>query len=443
MFIKLFVIGYAMLLQNWWEKTLLQRKPKFCDALQGEISCDSLVIGGGVAGLHAALTLVENGKDVVLIEKNTCGSSSSGRSSGFLTPDSELEMYQMIRRYGLKGAQKVWSIPTKGVALIAETAQKYHIDCDLEVQDSLFVGLGKKGRDAVQEEVIAHKKMKRAYQFYDEKQLQKIMATDAYTAGIRTGETYGINMMLYCYGLKEVLLKKGVRMYEQSAVEKFVKNTAYTSRGSVRAKHIIVCVDKMKKRLSPVAKKAYHAQTFLAVSKPLTKEHVAALFPDGKVMVWDNKLIYTYFRLTKDNRLLVGGGSVLTTYDPWFFESPIIIKQVIRSVQKKFSPLLDTLEFECYWPGLIDITKDIMPMVDYDPENKAIQYVLGNPGLPWAAFCGTYAAEKVLGGAHDWSKYLRMDRKFFVTDGVQCILGKIPSFALNNVYSKYLQKDEK
>lgn len=430
-----------MKLQNWWEKTLLEKKPIFCSPLKENLSCAYLILGGGVAGLHAALTLAEAGKEVVLLEKSMCGGSSSGKSSGFLTPDSELEVYQLVRRYGKKGAAEVWSIPVKGVELIRFTAEKYKISCDLEKQDSFFVGLGKSGEEDVKEEAQAHITLDLPYTSYTKESLAQAIGTQYYTAGIRTGDTFGINMMLYCYGLKNILLKKGVRIFEHSEVLALENMTARTKQGSVSGKNIIVCIDKMKNKVSSLARKSYHAQTFLAISKALTKEQVHTLFPDGKLMVWDSKLIYTYFRLTKDNHLLVGGGSVLTTYDPWYFNSPLIIEQVIAEVKQVFAPLLDSVVFEYYWPGQIDITKDIMPIVDYDPGNKHIQFILGNPGLPWAAFSGTYAAERFLGKGKDLSKYLGMQREFFISDGMQCFLGKIPSFAINNVYSKYFQKD--
>jgi len=146
--------------------------------------------------------------------------------------------------------------------------------------------------------------------------------------------------------------------------------------------------------------------------------------------------------LTKDNRLLVGGGSVVTTYDPWYFNSSLIIKGIIQEVKQIFAPLFDDLVFEYYWPGQIDITKDIMPIVDYDPTNENVLFVLGNPGLPWAAFSGTYAAERFLGKAIDLSSYLGMNRKFLISDELQFFLRKIPSFAINNLYSKYFQKDK-
>ena len=89
-----------MIYENWLQTELLNIKTHDCPSLKEHIETDCLVIGGGIAGLHAALRLVDSGKKVVLLEKNICGGSSSGKSAGFLTPDSEEDFQKLIQRYG-------------------------------------------------------------------------------------------------------------------------------------------------------------------------------------------------------------------------------------------------------------------------------------------------------------------------------------------------------
>ena len=87
-----------IILHNWWYTTLLNTHAPFQPPLHNDITTDVLVIGGGMAGLHAALHLAQSGCQVTLIERNICGGSSTGKSAGFLTPDSELELSQLLRR---------------------------------------------------------------------------------------------------------------------------------------------------------------------------------------------------------------------------------------------------------------------------------------------------------------------------------------------------------
>src|SRR4249920_1866714 len=123
---------------------------KYCPPLTKDIQCDVLIVGGGFSGVAAAAEFLRKGLSVVVIEKNIIGGSSSGRSAGFLTPDSELELHQLVRRYGTKAAAEIWKAPCQGIDRIVNTITQHDIQCGLLRQDSLFLGLGSGGTDAVE-----------------------------------------------------------------------------------------------------------------------------------------------------------------------------------------------------------------------------------------------------------------------------------------------------
>lgn len=97
-----------MINQNWWFTTLLIKQFKYCPPLNKSIKCDVLIVGGGLSGISAAAEFLNKGLSVVMIEKNIVGGSSTGKSAGFLTPDSELELHQLVRRYGIDAAKDIW-----------------------------------------------------------------------------------------------------------------------------------------------------------------------------------------------------------------------------------------------------------------------------------------------------------------------------------------------
>ena len=55
------------------------------ESLSSDIKTKVAIIGGGMAGLSCAQKLNEAGVEVVLIEKDFCGSGASGKTSGFIT----------------------------------------------------------------------------------------------------------------------------------------------------------------------------------------------------------------------------------------------------------------------------------------------------------------------------------------------------------------------
>ena len=52
--------------------------------LQGDVSTDVLIIGGGITGVTLAMLLAQEGRSVVLLEADTIGSGSTGNSTGNL-----------------------------------------------------------------------------------------------------------------------------------------------------------------------------------------------------------------------------------------------------------------------------------------------------------------------------------------------------------------------
>ncbi len=433
-----------MILQNWWYTTLMGIKEPVQPPLAGHVKADVLIIGGGAAGLAAALRLMDQGTDVVLLERNICGGSSTGKSAGFLTPDSELDLSQLVRRFGPQGARDLWEVATTGVEIMTSVVKQHSIQCDLVRQDSLFVSNGAAGWKAVQEEAECRKLLGFPCVLYSADEIPSILGSQSYSGAVRYADTFAINPLLYAQGVKQLLMKNGVRIYEAAEVRAIEGRTARTHLGSVTAKEIIFCADKLTPALTTYSWSVYHAQTFLAVSEPLEETDISAMFPEQPLQCWDSDLIYTYYRLTGDRRLLVGGGSLATTYSSNDVTAPRVIDRIIRQLKEKF-PCIRHVEFIQYWPGRIDMTRDLLPTVLRDERRPWIHYVLGCVGLPWASFCGDFAARHVLDDVgcddHKYYRYFSIDRGFLLPVWLEKIVGKEPVFAVNNAWATYYQVD--
>ncbi len=408
--------------------------------LKKNIRTDCLVIGAGFTGLHAALRLANSGKKVVLLEKTFCGGGSSGQSGGFLTPESEKDIDQLIQVYGEKRAHILHNIPKRGVQLILDTIKQYKFNCDLRKQDSLYLAYRKPHEKWLKEEARLRKETSSPYKILKGNALKKTHPVKNYSMGLKYPGSHGINSFLYCQEMKNLLIKKGVKIYENSEVHKIKGNTAKTRLGSVTAKNILICIDKMKTEFDEeISRKIYHIQSYITISEPLTEKEIKALYPKGELMCWDTRIIYMYYRPVDGNRILVGGAGLLETYSPTYSYSPKVIKKFIDEFKERF-PQLKNISFTTYWSGLIDITQDLEPLVDYDKQNKSIQYALGCAGLPWAAFCGDYIARRVVSPkkAEDLSEFTRIDRNFLISGRLQKFLGKRISFAISHL-KEYFQ----
>ncbi|OGY16878.1 MAG: hypothetical protein A2785_03895 [Candidatus Chisholmbacteria bacterium RIFCSPHIGHO2_01_FULL_49_18] len=413
------------------------KDPKPSKKLLGELKADIVVVGGGMAGLSCAQVLHEAGLQVIIVEKDFCGAGASGKTSGFITPDSEIELGSLLDTYGPEKAKRIWEFVISGVHIIQKNIERYHIECDYHKQDSLFIANNTSGFKHIKKEHEARVQLGYTSTLFDSNTIKKVIGSENYMGGVRYPDTFGMNSFFYCQAMKDVLCKNGVVTYEQSAVERIVGHEIFTPHGRITADHIIVCADRFIPDLGVLKKEIYHVQTFLGITRPLSQENVKKIFPDDAMMVWDTDLVYNYFRLTGDNRLLIGGGDLLYTYARNVTKNTARFgRQLQNYINKKF-PNID-LEMEFLWPGMLGVSKDLLPIIGPDEDNDCVFYVGAASGLPWASALGSYAADHLLHGRNEFDEDFSAKRHFVIGRRMQSLLRSPVTYALSHGIAKYL-----
>jgi gamma-glutamylputrescine oxidase len=399
-------------------------------ALSNDTRTEVVVVGGGVAGLACAQTLNDQGRKVVLLEKDVCGSGASGRSSGFITPDSEMELNSLIQSRGVERAKRLWEFVVSGVDDIHANIQRHDIDCDFQIQDSLFLANSPKGYELVNSEHDARTRLGYDSTLYDAQTIRTVLNSPECCGGVRYPGTFAINAYRYCQAMRDVLRDSGVAIYEHSCVTEIGDGRSVANGFTVRADAVILCVDRCLPEFDLLSNEVYHIQTFLGVSAPLTDAQVSAIFPESRLMVWDSDLIYQYFRLTGDNRLLLGASSARYTYAN---KHRGIVPRILRKMRtlglRKFRTPLD---LQYFWPGMIGVSKDLLPLAGRDPARPTISFVSGATGLAWAAALGRYMAEQLGSNRADLDAEFDPTRHFVVGATVERLIGKPIAFALSH-----------
>jgi gamma-glutamylputrescine oxidase len=403
-----------------------------CKPLTQDITTDVVVIGGGMSGLSAAQAFHKKGLSVVLLEKNFCGSGASGKSSGFITPNSELSLYTLIDDYGQAEAKKLWDFASSGVEQIRANIKKYNLACDYQEQDTLVLA---STANAYKSEIIkeheARQKSGYTSTVYDAQNTQTIVGANAYYGALAYPNSFSIRSFAYCQGLKDILIQQGVKVYEETPVLDIQEKMVKTQNHSIKAERIIVCMDHFARHIPTLHDKVYHVQTFLMASAPLTEEQKRAIFPQHSYMAWDTDLIYHYFRLTPDNRLLVGGANLFDTYASEETHNNMRMARALTNyINTKFPQ--SKISFEYIWPGFIGVSKDLFPIAGFDEQNPSIYYLTAATGLPWAAALGNYAARHCLDGDDTFAGYFSPYRPFKIGAWSTKLLGTKLSFALSH-----------
>lgn len=414
----------------WYTKTGRKINP-----LTSTITADAVVVGGGFAGFSAALSFAQRGLKTVLLEQYQCGSGASGKSSGFITPDAELNLSRFEELYGDAAGQCIWKYIIRGVENIRSNIRAYDISCGYQEHDTLILANSKSRVKNLRREYQNRRYKGYSSTLYDNGQaVQAVIGSEHYYGGLQYGGTFSIDPHAYISGMHPVLLQNGVTIYEESPVIAVNADHVLTVNGRVNARYIIVCADRFIPFLGKLNNEIFQIQTHIMLSQPLSEKTIAQIFPDNPCMAWDTDLLYTYFRLTPDNRFLIGGGTYWHSYRTQeSYHARGVYNKLSGYIKNKFPHL--RLNFEYMWPGLIGISKNIAPIAGRDSKMPNVYYVSACAGLPIAATLGIYGAEHLIDGKNELDDYFKPERSSVLDIMTQKIIGKRTSFALHNLYT--------
>ena len=126
--------------------------------------------------------------------------------------------------------------------------------------------------------------------------------------------------------------------------------------------------------------------------------------------------------------MLLGGGDMLYTYAKNEKTHP---KRFYKKLLKYFNSHFKNidLKIDCIWPGMLGVTKDLLPVVASDKKLHNVYYVGAATGLPWAAALGNYIVEKITKNRSDYDEFFSPNRKFPINKN---FLGKKATFAISH-----------
>ncbi len=88
--------------------------------LQGAVTADVCIIGGGYTGLSAALHCAERGLSVVLLEAHKVGFGASGRNGGQVGSGQRQDQVWLEKTVGRDDARRLWDLSQDAKALVRD-----------------------------------------------------------------------------------------------------------------------------------------------------------------------------------------------------------------------------------------------------------------------------------------------------------------------------------
>ena len=353
--------------QSFWLKTLPEInniKP-----LTDSLKCDIAIIGGGFTGLSAAyhLRLLLPGVDVRVIEANICGFGASGRNGGFSGTLFGMDKDITALRFGKINTIAAHHYMEDAVDYLEKIIVKHNINCDYEKKGSLFVAT-----TATQIKRLDHKLYLadrwglEGIESWDEKRLHDEFQSNVYRRGMFDRRTGLLNPALFTRGLAKIARKAGATIYEMSPVTSIKKNSKgfciCTPEGELQAEKIIFASNAYSILFPGLSSKQIPVFQNIIVSEPLSIEQIKSIGWQSRCGIEDARNQLHYYRLTSDNRLLIGGGSIEPVFKQKIDHDSN--KKVFTHLKKhvlKIFPQLTGLKFTHQWGGPVSITIDMAP----------------------------------------------------------------------------------
>lgn len=343
--------------------------------LRGEIHCDVCVVGAGFTGISAALHLAEKGLDVVLLEAARVGYGASGRNGGQIVNSYSRDMDVIEDKYGAETARALGDMAFEGNRIIRERIASYDIECDLR-ERNLFAACNARQLQGLK----AHQALWRRYghdqlELLEGKAYRREIGSDRYTGALvdhSGGHLHPLNLVL---GEAAAFESLGGKIFEHSPVVSLVHGqtvTVKTADGRVHADRVVMAGNAYMSGVMPALEgKSMPCGTQIIATEPLGEDLARTLLPND-IAVEDCNYLLDYYRLTRDNRLIYGGG---VNYGN---AGPANIEAVIRPKMLKTFPQLKDVRVDYAWSGNFLMTLNRLPQ--FGVINDNVYYAQGYSG---------------------------------------------------------------
>ncbi|MCA0177320.1 MAG: FAD-binding oxidoreductase [Proteobacteria bacterium] len=378
--------------------------------LAGDHTADVAVVGGGLAGLSAALELAERGMKVTLLEARQMGWGASGRNGGQAIHGLAMDQEDIETELGAQDARTIWAMSLEALALIQARRQQHRIDCDWQDGWLAVATSAGKARKLLQWTERMNRVYDAGFTPIEAAALPGWIASPRYHAGAFDAHSGHMHPLKYALGLARAAQAAGVTLHEDSPVTALTQGetiTLTTSQGSVRARQVLLAgnvylggvAPQLEARIMPVG-------TYIVCSEPVDPAQMAALIPN-RAAVCDTDFVLDYFRPTADHRMLFGGRVSYST------RTPGDVAGAMRQRMVATFPQLAQVGIAHAWGGFVDITMSRAP--DFGRLGGNLYYLQGfsGHGLALTGLAGKLVAEAIDGDASRFDVFTRFAHRPF------------------------------
>jgi glycine/D-amino acid oxidase-like deaminating enzyme len=308
--------------RSWWLRETLAL-PEFAGepapALAQDIHADVAILGGGYTGMWTAWFLTERdpGLDVVLVEQDVCGGGPSGRNGGFCDGWWG-HVTDLVSTFGEGDARELLLHVGRSPLAIGEWCAANDVDAWFTVGGDLAVATNPamEGRWTATMDAGAALGFAEEYRELDADQVRERCDSPLLRGGMLIPESATVHPARLARGLRNALMRRGVRIFEQTPVTRFGRGKAAgapavveTPSGSVRAGQAVIALGAWATPWKAFRQRLTIRGSAMVITAP-APEKLEALGWTGGEAIRDFRSSIHYLRTTPDGRIAFGLGGL-------------------------------------------------------------------------------------------------------------------------------------
>ena len=398
---------------------------------EGRLTAEICIVGGGLAGLTAALELARAGRSVLLLEAERVAWGASGRNGGFVSPGYSTSLSAIERRTGREQATELYRLTMEGVGIVRRNIESLGI-ADAAPSPGITRVVRYDGGAALQAERDAQEKRfgrKLRYLGRDETQAQ--LRSPKYHAALADDDSFHFHPLNYARGLAREILRLGGKVHEGSPVlscelEGPVKRLR-TAQATIEAEQVLFTTGGYTgSLLAPLKRSFLPIATYVLLTEAAPELIGQAIRTSAGI--GDDRRAGDYYRLVEGGSRILWGGRITTRTS-----EPRDVAALLRREMVTTYPQLAPLKVDLAWSGLMSYARHLMPQIGQYRPGVWYCTAFGGHGMNTTAIGGTVISEAIRGDSDRF--------KLFAPFGLSWNGGPFGTAAVQLTYWRYQAAD--
>ncbi|HEX6586460.1 MAG TPA: FAD-binding oxidoreductase [Solirubrobacterales bacterium] len=358
------------------------------ESLSGENRVDVAIVGGGFTGLATAhfLKKLEPSLNIALLEAQVIGYGASGRNAGFSMTLFGLSLSVTATLYGRERALSAHRYMEEAVETLERLVRDHGIDCDYERPGFLRVATTPTQVRRIQNELeLADRMGIRDVEWLDAERVRAEVDSPTYLGAWWEPRCGLVNPVKLARGMRTVVEGQGVAVYERSPVTSLRLDRSpialETPQGRLLADRAVLALNGYSHLLPQLRGRQVPAFTHIVLTEPLPEEVREGIGWRGRQGIEDARSLVHYYRLTADDRLLMGGRDVTLPYgDDMAHDRKERTFRALEQDARRTFPQLSEVRFTHHWGGPVSVPLQLVPALGHLPADRRVFYSLGCMG---------------------------------------------------------------